>query len=123
MEIKAKIDTGARTSAIHAWNIQPVQRDDGLHVTFQLHPVQRNNRTILDCTARVVDQRAIRNSGGQSENRYIISTKIQIGEHHMPIELSLTRRDEMGFRMLLGRIDMKDRFVINPAKSFLMGKR
>lgn len=117
--VKAKIDTGARTSSIHAWNIVPEESEDGLFVTFDLHPVQRSNGTTISCRAPVAAQRSIRNSGGHVEHRYIILTELQLGARRWPIELSLTNRDEMGFRMLLGRAALRRRVTIDPGRSFL----
>lgn len=117
--VKAKIDTGARTSSIHAWNIVPEQSEDGLFVTFDLHPVQRSNGTTVSCRAPVAAQRNIRNSGGHVEHRYIILTELLLGTRRWPIELSLTNRDEMGFRMLLGRAALRRRVTIDPGRSFL----
>lgn len=122
VRVKAKIDTGARTSAIHAWNIVPVERNGQQMVVFDLHPEQRNAQKSVHCEARVIDKREIRNSGGQAEVRFVIETIAEMGEHRWKIELSLTRRDEMGFRMLLGRHGVRGRFLIDPGRSFLMGK-
>ncbi len=117
--IKAKIDTGARTSSIHAWNIVPEQTEDGLFVAFDLHPEQRSSRMAIPCRVPVAAQRNIRNSGGQVENRFIILTQLLLGARRWPIELSLTNRDEMGFRMLLGRAALRRRVTIDPGRSFL----
>lgn len=118
--IKAKIDTGARTSAIHAWHIRPFSVRDQSWVAFELHPNQRDNEFRVPCEARVIGMRKIRNSGGRVELRHVISTIVRIGHMSWPIELSLTTRDEMGFRMLLGRAAMRRRLVVDPAKSFLL---
>ncbi len=119
-KIKAKIDTGARTSAIHAWHIQPFSVKDQPWVAFELHPNQRDNEFRMPCKAPVIGMRKIRNSGGKVELRYVISTTVRIGHLRWPIELSLTTRDEMGFRMLLGRAAMRRRLLVDPAKSFLL---
>jgi len=117
--IKAKIDTGARTSALHAWNIQPFERDGEQWVQFQLHPNQRDNRTVVGCSARVTDRRAVRNTGGKQEMRYVITTGVTLGNVSWPIEVTLTNRDKMGFRLLLGRSAVKNRFLINTGSSYL----
>lgn len=122
VQIKAKVDTGARTSALHAWNIKKNERGGKHYVEFDLHPLQRDNKHIVRCSAPLVDRREIRSSSGEAQERYVIQTIAEMGVYRWPIELSLTRRDEMGFRMLLGRTAMKGRFLINPQKSFLMGK-
>ena len=119
--IKAKIDTGARTSTLHAWNIEIVEGANGPRVRFDLHPVQRNNKTVVRCEAPLADVREIRNSGGHVERRYIIRTMLQLGAKHWPIDISLTNRDEMGFRMLLGRAAVRRRAIIDPSKSYLAG--
>lgn len=117
--IKAKVDTGARTSAIHAFRIRPFERDDEAWVSFELHPLQRDSADPIACEARVVDRRRIRSSNGRTEWRYVIRTPLEIGGRRWPIELTLAKRDEMGFRMLLGRTALRRRVVIDPAKSFL----
>ena len=101
--IKAKIDTGARTSALHAYRIEPFRRSGTTWLRFELHPIQRSEATKVVCEARAVDQRTVRNSGGGVERRYVIRTMLRLGEVAWPIELALTNRDQMGFRMLLGR--------------------
>lgn len=118
--IKAKIDTGARTSAIHAWNITEHEEPDGPWVSFDLHPEQRNNKIIVPCRARIHDRRKIRSSNGQIETRIIIQTTLQLGENTWPIDISLTNRDAMGFRMLLGRAALRRRVRIDPGRSFLI---
>ena len=121
--IKAKIDTGARTSAIHAFEICPFERDGERHVSFSLHPVQHRRNPAVDCEARVVDERTVTSSNGEREQRYVIETLIKLGEEAWPIEMTLTNRDEMGFRMLLGRRAVRRRFVVDPGGSFkLSGK-
>jgi hypothetical protein len=121
--IKAKIDTGARTSAIHAFEIRPFERDGARYVSFCLHPVQHHRLPEVACEARVVDERTVTSSNGEREQRYVIETRIQLGEEVWPIEMTLTNRDEMGFRMLLGRRAVRRRFVVDPGGSFkLSGK-
>lgn len=117
--IKAKIDTGARTSALHAWNIVPFDRDGETWVRFFLHPIQRNNTHAIACEAPVIDRRAVRNTGGKAERRYVIRTGVTLGNVSWPIEVTLTNRDKMGFRLLLGRSAVKNRFLINAGRSYL----
>jgi hypothetical protein len=121
--IKAKVDTGARTSALHAYNIAPFRRRGGLWLRFELHPIQRSEAMKVVCEARAVDERTVRNSGGSEERRYIIRTLLKIGEKSWPIELALANRDQMGFRMLLGRTALGARAVIEPGRSYLLGAR
>lgn len=120
--IKAKIDSGARTSSIHAFNIRPFSDAGEPHVAFSLHPLQRRRTPAVACVARVWDQRRIRSSNGQQEMRYVIRTTVRLGEISWPIELSLTDRDEMGFRMLLGRQAIRRRFLIDTQSSYAEGR-
>lgn len=121
--IKAKIDTGARTSALHAFNIEIFKHAKGRHkVKFALHPTQRNDQYTVQCEADLLDIRKIKNSGGNVENRYIIVTELCMGNKKWPIELTLTNRDTMGFRLLLGRTAINHNFLIDPNKSFLVKK-
>lgn len=122
-QIKAKVDTGARTSAIHAFELDTFTDDGRDKVRFRIHPLQRDNATALTCTADVLDQRIVTDSGGHKEERLVISTTLCIGPHSWPIEATLTARDNMLFRMLLGRTALKGRAQVNPARSYLVGKR
>ncbi len=121
-KIKAKIDTGARTSAMHAWNIREFERDGATWVSFDAHPKQRNNREILTCSAPVVDSRGIKSSSGHHEMRYVVRVNVEIAGTTSEIELTLTNRDQMGFRLLLGRTALRGRYVVDPGKSFILGK-
>jgi hypothetical protein len=119
--LKVKVDTGARTSALHAFEVRPFSEDGIQRVEFRIHPHQRDNETALVCTADVVDQRTIMDSGGHREDRWVISTLLTIGPHSWPIEATLTARDDMRFRMLLGRGALKNRAIVNPALSYRVG--
>ena len=122
-QVKAKVDTGARTSSLHAFEVRDFE-EAGVHrVEFKMHPNQRDSDTVVVCVADIVDQRLVRDSGGHREKRWVIETPIAIGTHTWNIELNLTSRDDMLFRMLLGRTAMKHRALVNPARSFLVGKR
>ncbi|XSG82934.1 MAG: ATP-dependent zinc protease [Methyloligella sp. ZOD6] len=118
--IKAKIDTGARTSAIHAWKIEPFQRGGQVWLRFELHPEQRSKAGAITCEAPAADRRQVRSSGGHVTKRYVIKTTLALGTEMWPIELTLINRDEMGFRMLLGRTALKNGVLIDPARSFLV---
>jgi hypothetical protein len=119
--ILAKIDTGAKTSAIHAFRLREVEKEGRPHVEFYLHPVRRRPRPEIFCTAPVHDQRAIRSSNGAVQIRFVILTKLRLGGRAWPIELSLASRDEMGFRLLVGRDALRKRAIIHPSRSFLLG--
>lgn len=120
--IKAKIDTGAKTSAIHAFRVQVVKRGGVEYAEFYLHPNQQRKKPEIFCSAPVIDRRSIKSSSGQVEKRLIIRTRLSIGGREFPIDLSLANRDSMGFRLLLGRDVLRKKFLINPGASFLLGK-
>lgn len=120
--IKAKIDTGAKTSAIHAFRIKTSERGGETHVEFAVHPAQRKRKPEIVCHARVIDKRRIRSSNGAVEERLIIEARLRLGDREFMIELSLADRDSMGFRLLLGRDALKKSFVIHPGRSFRLGK-
>jgi hypothetical protein len=120
--IKTKVDTGARTSALHAFDIEHFKRKNQDWVRFCVHPIQRNDEVIKACTSRVHDSRAVTNSGGSTEHRWVITTIIVLGDESWPIELTLTNRDEMGFRMLIGRTAINGRFMVDPSQSYCRGR-
>jgi hypothetical protein len=121
--IKAKVDTGARTSALHAFEVRPFSESGLQRVEFKIHPRQRNTDTVVVCTADVIDERTVTDSGGHKEQRWVIKTQVSLGVHTWPIEITLTSRDDMRFRMLLGRTAIKNMALVNPAKSYLVGKK
>ena len=116
--IKARIDSGAKTSSIHAFNVQTFRRDGQLWVTFEVHPLQNDRRTSIRCERPVIDKRSVKSSSGYSETRYVVSVPLKLGDEYWDIELTLANRDSMGYRMLLGREAMTGRFLIDPASSF-----
>jgi hypothetical protein len=122
-KIKAKIDTGARTSCLHAFSVEPFLKDGKEWVRFGIHPHQDDCETEVYCEAEVFDKRMVTDSGGHKEERYVITTQLAIAEQHWPIEITLTNRDTMLFRMLLGRTSMENKIIINPAESFLLGRK
>lgn len=120
--IKAKIDTGARTSALHAFALNPFTENAKARISFEIHPLQHNTEMIIRCVADVIDRRLVTDSGGHEEERYVICTPITIAGQSWPIEITLTERENMLFRMLLGRSALRKRFVVNPARSFVTTK-
>ncbi len=122
-QIKAKVDTGARTSALHAFKIRSFLDGDQERVEFLMHPVQKDNDTIVTCVADVLDKRTVTDSGGHKEERFVIRTDLAIGKYSWPVEVTLTARDDMLFRMLLGRTALKNIARVDPARSYLVGKK
>lgn len=121
--IKAKIDTGARTSALHAVDCHEFIHEGKTMIRFGIHPLQRNNKETVLAVAELMEYRKITNSGGHAQTRPVILTTVHLGEHQWQVELTLTNRDVMGFRMLLGRQAVKNRFAVDPGKSFLQSNR
>ncbi|MCK0155192.1 ATP-dependent zinc protease [Alcanivorax sp. S6407] len=117
--IKMKVDTGARTSAIHAFEVESFERDGREWVRFSLHPIQDQPQVIV-CEAPVLDRRVVTDSGGHKEERPVILTSIDLGGRRWSIEITLTDRENMKFRMLLGRTAMTE-IVVEPTESFLLG--
>jgi len=121
--IKAKIDTGARSSALHAFGLRLFHgAGERPRVRFTIHPLQRRAQPSIDVEADVVDEREVRSSNGAVELRPVIRPIIQLAGRRLPIELTLTRRDEMGFRMLLGREALRRRFLVDSGASYLGGR-
>jgi len=121
--IKAKVDSGARTSSLHAFAVRDFE-ESGVHrVEFKMHPKQHDNDTEITCVADIIDERYVRDSGGHQEKRWVIRTPVKIGAVTWNIEINLTSRDDMRFRMLLGRTAFRGYAVIDPARSYVLGKR
>ena len=120
--IKARVDSGAKTSALHAINIAPFTKNDSNWVKFDINPIQNNSKTIIHCEAPLIDKRVVKSSSGFREQRFVIQTNLKIGESSWPIEMTLTNRDTMGFRMLLGREAMSGRILVDPEQQFLLGQ-
>jgi len=121
--IKAKVDTGARTSALHAFEIETFSEQGKSRVRFRIHPKQKDSNTVVTCVADIIDERTVTDSGGHREKRLIIETPMTIGPWSWPIEMTLTARDSMMFRMLLGRTAIKGLALVNPAMSYRVGKK
>lgn len=122
--IKAKNDTGARTSALHTFELNRVKENGKDLVKFQLHPLRKRSDIVINCKSEIIDVRSVKDSGGHKEERYIINTKIALNDLIWEIELSLTNREDMLFRMLLGRTAMVNaNLCIDPAQSYCYGKK
>lgn len=120
--VKAKVDTGARSSTLHAFDVERFERDDRPWVRFCVHPIQRSTTTTVAAEAPLHDERWVRDSGGREQRRPVILTAARLLARAWPIELTLTNRDAMGFRMLLGRQAVRRRFVVDPGRSFVAGR-
>ena len=120
--IKVKVDTGAASSALHAVDVERFRRRGKTMVRFQVHPFQRDEGRTVEAVAEMIDERTVRDSGGKSERRPVIATRAKMRGRVWKIEVTLTRRDQMGFRMLLGRSALRGRFLVDPRRSFLAGK-
>lgn len=120
--IKVKIDTGARTSAIHAFNIEPVMRQGIKYVHFDILPLQTNGDILIACKAPILDERYIMSSNGHKEHRYVIATQLRLNQELWNIELTLSNRDPLRFRMLLGREALSNRVLIHPGITCHQGK-
>ena len=117
--IKAKIDTGARSSALHVFDIEPFTLDGRSMLRFVVATAQRTRKGSIPAVAEQIDERVVRSSGGHEQQRPVILTHLAWGGEIWPIELTLTRRDEMGFRLLVGRQAMRKRLIVDPGRSFL----
>jgi ribosomal protein S6--L-glutamate ligase len=119
--LKARVDSGAKTSALHAFNIRTSKRQGVTWVTFDVHPLQDDMKTVVTCSAKVKGRRTVKSSSGISERRHVIETPVQLGDMSWDIEITLTNRDAMGYRMLLGREAMEGRLLINPGQELALG--
>ena len=122
-QVKAKVDTGARTSCLHAYFVEEFERQGTAWVRFGIHPEQSDSDTEVICEAMIKDRRSVRDSGGHEEFRYVIDTEVLIGGQSQRVEVTLTDRDTMKFRCLLGRTAIRGKYLVDPARSYLQGKR
>ncbi len=120
--IKAKIDTGARTSTLHAFYVDTFRCRGKLHVRFGVHPLQNRADVVVHAEAPVLDRRRVSDSGGHREERYIILTRLALAGREWPVEVTLTNRETMLFRMLLGRTALARQALVDPARSFVTGR-
>jgi ribosomal protein S6--L-glutamate ligase len=116
--LKIKVDTGAKTSALHAFDIEPFGKADAPKVRFNIHPVPGREDITISCSADVVDRREVTSSNGETELRYVIASEIAMGDRLWPIEITLTNRTNMAYRMLLGRQAIRDDMIVQPSESF-----
>lgn len=121
--VKCKADTGARTSALHAFHWELFEKNEDEWIRFGVHPRRRDDDFEVWCEAELHDQREITSSNGQTEHRFLIRTTLQIAHWHWPIDLTLTDRSSMRFRMLLGRTAMMNRLLVDPSSSYLHSHR
>lgn len=120
--IKVKVDTGARSSSLHVFDLENFERDGEKWVRFCIHPVQRRSEQSVDAEAKVLEYRSVRSSSGKATMRPVIVTSVSLLGITWPVELTLANRDEMSFRMLLGREAFRGRFVVDAGSSFFGGK-
>ncbi len=119
--IKARVDSGAKTSSLHAINIQTFRRGKSTWASFDVHPLQDDRRAVVHCEAEVIDKRNVKSSSGDTQRRVVIKVPMSLGGRSWNVEVTLTNRDSMGYRMLLGREAMMGRMLVDPADSFLLG--
>ena len=120
--IKAKLDTGARSSALHAFDLEELERDGVPWVRFAIHPWQRSTADAVSCELPVHDRRRVRSSSGHAEERYVVLGDIRLLDRTVTAELTLARRDEMGFRLLIGREALRQGFLVDSGHSYLGGR-
>lgn len=120
--VRAKIDTGARTASLHAFGLELFEKDGEEYARFAIHPDHKSPGPAVIVETPVLGHRSVRNPGGRNEERPVIRTKLVIGRYRFMAELNLTRRDNMGMPMLLGRQTVRRRFVVDPGRSYLIGR-
>lgn len=120
--IKAKIDTGARSSSLHAFDVKTFFQQDQEFAQFLIHPAQGRDQPEITAVAPILERRMIRSSNGEAESRIVICTTLFLLGQQFPIEITLANRDAMGFRMLIGREALRGRFLVDSNQSFLAGR-
>src|SRR6056297_56733 len=121
--LRAKVDTGARTSALHAFDIETFGSARAPKVRFAVHPVPGNEELSIPCSAPIVDRREVTSSNGETEMRFVIETELEVGNTSVPVEITLTDRTMMAYRMLLGRQAIQSDWIISPTESFCQPER
>ncbi len=122
--VKVKVDTGAKTSALHAFKMENFIKDGEDYVRFWFHPAQKRTDIEVVCEAPILDQRVVRDSGGHQENRFVIRTHARLGKQYWPIDITLTSREDMQFRMLLGRrAIVSGNFLVDASEEYMTGKK
>ena len=119
--IKVKVDTGAKTCALHAFKVEPYEKEGQSYVKYLVHPYQHDDSQFIECHSLVVDQREVSDSGGHREMRYVIQTTVSLAGNKFSAEITLTDRDTMKFRMLLGRNALRNKYLVDCGKSFMLG--
>lgn len=122
-KIKVKVDTGARTSALHVSDLEIKSGKSGSYAHFTIHPKQDSSKPAVKCKAKLKERRKVKSSTGHLTVRPVIETILKVGAHSFKTEITLVNRDMMGFRMLLGRKALKGKFLVNVAKSFVQAKK
>ncbi|MBM6400297.1 ATP-dependent zinc protease family protein [Phycicoccus sonneratiae] len=120
--VKAKLDTGARSSALHAFDLEELERDGERWVRFSVHPWQRSDEDAVEVERPVLDTREVRSSSGHAEERHVVALDLTLMGRTLPVEVTLARRDEMGFRMLVGREALRQGYAVDPGASYLGGR-
>ncbi len=121
-KIKAKIDTGAKTSSLHAFDLETFKRKGVEYVRFKVHPIQKDSKHTISAAIPILEYRNVKSSTGHTSRRPVIQTAIRLMSECWIIELTLANRDAMGFRMLIGRQGIRGRMIVDPSKSFLGGR-
>lgn len=119
--VLAKVDTGARSSCLHAFNVREISGGESPTIAFDIHPLHADDSLVIRCTSDLLEYRQIKSSNGEQEERPVVRVIMQLKGKQWPIDLTLTNRDAMGFRMLLGREAIRGRFVVDPGRSYLQG--
>jgi hypothetical protein len=120
--IKAKLDTGARSSAIHAFDLEEFTHDGADRVRFGIHPWQGTDEDVVEVECPVLDRREVRSSNGQTEERLVVPMRVRLVDRELDVEMTLSRRDEMGFRLLLGRSALEQGFLVDASASYVGGR-